>query len=288
MTILTPPRSDVVTSPFRLFRIEVARVHRLSRHVARITFTGPELSAMTSGGLDQRVKMIFPLPGQREPLVPTGERPYQALRELPPDIRPKLRSYTVRAHRPELAEFDVDFVLHGGTGPASAFAGRARPGDRLLVYAPNAEHPHGVRCSGVEYRLDALRGRTLLVGDETALPAIGGILAALPGGVQAKVYVEIPDVADAQHLASTADVQVHWLPRRARRPGAALVEAVRSAPLPGGEWYAWVAGEAAMVTTVRRHLLRERGFHRDAVTFMGYWRYGRSEDEPRHPDPEQD
>jgi NADPH-dependent ferric siderophore reductase len=282
MTILSPPRGDLVAeaSPFRLFRIEVAEVLRLSRHLVRITFTGPELSAMTSGGLDQRVKLIFPLPGQSEPVVPAGARPYQALRELPLEIRPKLRSYTVRAHRPARGEFDVDFVLHGDTGPASAFAGRARPGDRLAVYAPNAECPAGRGPTGVEFRLNAVRGQTLLAGDETALPAIGGILAALPGGVQAKVYVEVPDAADAQHLASSADVELHWLPRGDRRPGAALCTAIRAAALPG-KWYAWLAGETGMVTALRRHLLDERGFDRAAVTFMGYWRHGRSEDEPR-------
>ncbi|MGP4018948.1 siderophore-interacting protein [Saccharopolyspora sp. 5N708] len=281
MTILSPPRPDLTeASPFRLFRIEVAEVWRLSRHLVRITFTGPELSAMTSGGLDQRVKMIFPLPEQSEPVVPSGTRPYQALRELPPEIRPKLRSYTVRAHRPERGEFDVDFVLHGDIGPASAFAGRAKPGDRLVVYAPNAECPAS-RRSGVEFRLDALRGSALLVGDETALPAIGGILTALPVGVRAAVYVEIPDASDAQHLASAADVEVHWLPRGDRRPGAVLLPAIRAASLLGGDRYAWLAGESAMVTSVRRHLLDERGFDRAAVTFMGYWRYGRSEDEPR-------
>jgi NADPH-dependent ferric siderophore reductase len=282
MTIETPPRPTTATDAFRLFRIEVARVRLLSTHLARITFTGPDLDGMTSGGLDQRIKLVFPRPGQGEPIVPDGPRPYQALRELPTDVRPTLRSYTVRAHRPQLGEFDVDFVLHGDIGPASAFAGRARPGDRLLVYAPNAEHPHGSRLTGVEFRLDAVGDRALLVGDETALPAIAGILAELPVGVHARVYVEVPEPSDAQPLPTAASAEVHWLPRRDRRPGALLTEAVRSVRLPGGGWYAWLAGESGMVTTVRRHLVAERGFARNAVTFMGYWRYGRSEDEPRN------
>ncbi|MBB5158356.1 siderophore-interacting protein [Saccharopolyspora phatthalungensis] len=282
MTILSPPRPELVAeaSPFRLFRIEVAGVRRLSWHLVRITFTGPELSAMASGGLDQRVKLIFPLPGQREPVVPDGARPYQALRSLPLEVRPKLRSYTVRAHRPEHGEFDVDFVLHGDTGPASEFAGRARAGDRLLVYAPNAECPAVQGRCGVEFRLDAVRDRVLLIGDETALPAIGNILAALPGGVRARVYVEIPDASDAQYLASAAQLELHWLPRHDRRPGDALGSAIRAASLPG-EWYAWLAGETGTVASLRRHLIDERGFDRAAVTFMGYWRHGRSEDEPR-------
>ena len=42
-------------------------------------------------------------------------------------------------------------------------------------------------------------------------------------------------------------------------------------------WYAWVAGEAAVVRDLRRFLLREVGLDRRAVAAMGYWRAGRAE-----------
>ena len=171
--------------------VEVVDASRLSPNMVRLTFAGPELEHMTSGGLDQRIKLVFPAEGQSEVVVPSGPRPLRAMRELPVHLRPRLRTYTVSAFRPRQEQLDVDFVLHG-EGPGASFAMRAVPGDRLLIYAPNAEYPHGSRLSGVEYRMDALQGRTLLVGDETALPAIGAILRELPVGVHAKVFAEIP------------------------------------------------------------------------------------------------
>jgi len=41
--------------------------------------------------------------------------------------------------------------------------------------------------------------------------------------------------------------------------------------------YAWIAGEAATVRDLRRMLVRDHGMDRRSVSFMGYWRQGRSE-----------
>ena len=38
--------------------------------------------------------------------------------------------------------------------------------------------------------------------------------------------------------------------------------------------YAWIAGEAGVVTSLRRFLVKERGLGRGQVAFMGYWRRG--------------
>ena len=65
----------------------------------------------------------------------------------------------------------------------------------------------------------------------------------------------------------------------------AALQAVRRARLGAGPWYCWVAGEAGMVRGVRRHLLHERGFEREAVTFLGYWRAGRAADPPAEAEP---
>jgi NADPH-dependent ferric siderophore reductase len=48
-------------------------------------------------------------------------------------------------------------------------------------------------------------------------------------------------------------------------------------PATGGDHvdlYAWIAGESAMVTGLRRHLVKELGVDRRQVAFMGYWRRG--------------
>ncbi|WP_418605662.1 siderophore-interacting protein [Georgenia sp. SUBG003] len=45
----------------------------------------------------------------------------------------------------------------------------------------------------------------------------------------------------------------------------------------GSEFYAWFAGEAGTIRTLRRLLVSEAGVCRRRVAFMGYWRLGRAE-----------
>ncbi|MBA8824614.1 NADPH-dependent ferric siderophore reductase [Saccharopolyspora lacisalsi] len=256
-------------------------MRRLSPHLVRITFGGPELAGMASGGLDQRIKVLLPLAEQEAPCLPEEDRTFRGVRELPEERRPLARTYTIRAHRPARAEFDVDFVLHGATGPASAFAERARPGDQVGIVGPNAEYDHAERFSGVEYRMDLLGGHALIVGDETALPAIGSILETLPAGTRATTFVELPEAADIPSLDVAADVRFRWLPRGefAAARGDSVLEEIRSQAWFDAGLYAWVCGEASMVKAVRRQLL-DSGLDAARVTFMGYWREGGAEGEP--------
>jgi NADPH-dependent ferric siderophore reductase len=51
---------------------------------------------------------------------------------------------------------------------------------------------------------------------------------------------------------------------------------VPDAPADAG-LYAWLAGEAGVITGLRRHLVRDLGIERSRVAFMGYWKAGRAE-----------
>jgi iron complex transport system ATP-binding protein len=42
-------------------------------------------------------------------------------------------------------------------------------------------------------------------------------------------------------------------------------------------FYAWMAGEAAVIRGLRRYLVRDVGVDRKQVAFMGYWRAGKAE-----------
>ncbi|MGV9298439.1 siderophore-interacting protein [Amycolatopsis sp. NPDC003676] len=254
---------------------KVIAVRRITPHMARVTFDCPGLAAAGPVAPDAYVKVFFPLPGDEEPHLPPAEMGeddvlswYRRYLAMPDDVRPPMRTYTVRAARPESGEVDVDFVLHEESGgPASTWAGQAEVGGRVAFLGP-----HGL--------YDVPDGTTwqLLVGDETALPAIGGILERLPQSARASVYVEIPDRAERQTFETNGAVEVHWVVRGARTHGEALVDAVRAAELPNGTPYAWVSGEAGVVKLVRRHLVRERGFDKTAICFTGYWRQGLSEE----------
>jgi iron complex transport system ATP-binding protein len=214
-------------------------------------------------------------------------------------------------------EVDIDFVLHvhedGPAGPAAVWADAARPGDRVAILGPNRSSTE--EYGGIEWQPPAVEDgpvQVLLAGDETAVPAIASILETLPSGYAGRAILEVPRAADFQELRSEADVEVTWLARGDTRRGDLLRLAVRHAcadldtPARAGAaddmpevdvddailWdtpellgqhasagtpYVWIAGEAAVVRDLRRHLVGEAGLPRASVAFMGYWREGRAQ-----------
>jgi NADPH-dependent ferric siderophore reductase len=300
---------------YRSFRVQVARVERLAPHFTSVTFAGDELDQFGTAGLDQRVKVVLPLPEIGFAAFPEGDDWYSAWRELPAELRNPFRTYTVR---PELREVDIVFAGHGDTGPASAWAATAAPGDEIVLIGPDELSPG--RGVGIDWRpgdVDTL----LLAGDETAAPAIAAILESLPSDATGIALIEVPAPGDRLAVRAPSGVEVRWLARdeAACAHGDLLVPAVRDwvvrhlaavglaksadadeaaaalaaaerSDLPDtplwdvpeghsldGDCYAWLAGEASAITTLRRFLVREAGLDRRQVAFMGYWRMGRAE-----------
>ncbi|WP_327355884.1 siderophore-interacting protein [Streptomyces sp. NBC_01304] len=279
---MTSAEETAATPPFTLFDLEVVRAEQLSRSLIRVTFTGPGLDAFTSGGRDQSLSLFLPHPGQSDPVLPPAQDPatwYQAYRELPTGVRAIMRSYTVRAQRRTPApEVDIDFAIHEDGGPACVWAERAKAGDRVKVLGPAVEDNTGVR-----FRPPEGTDWILLWADETALPAASAILEWLPAGTKAKVWLEVPYADDKLELTTQADADITWLVRDGAEASRTdlTVDAIRAANLPGGTPYTWIAGEAGTIKTLRRHLVNDRTFDRKAITFVGYWRLGASEDNLR-------
>ncbi|MEV0274494.1 siderophore-interacting protein [Hamadaea sp. NPDC050747] len=291
--------------PFRLFPVRVVRVTPLSPSFVRVTLGGESLRDFADNGYDQRFKLILPLPGRGVRDLPVTDDWYAQWRALPAERQNPIRTYTVRAVRTEPAEVDFDVALHGVTGPASRWAGEVQPGDELAVYGPDALY--GGVHGGIDFHPPAVLGSVLLAGDETAVPAIAGILERLPADAQGVALMEVPVSGDHLPIAAPAGVSVTWLPRDGAAHGVRLIAAVRAAaermlPVPVGAgastledvdvdqqllWevpevvpdgrYAWLAGEAGVIKTLRRALVTEFGLDRGSVAFMGYWRQGRAE-----------
>jgi NADPH-dependent ferric siderophore reductase len=275
------PNTAAVAARFRFFAACVKSTARLGPTIVRITFGGAELREFAGGGRDQSFSLFLPHPGQGAPVVPVeaGDGWFARWRAMDPAIRAVMRSYTACGHRPDQAELDVEFVLHGvigpgaTSGPASRWAAGARAGDRVVLLGPAVEDN-----KGVGFRPPPDTRSVLIAADETALPAVGGIMAWLPATVRARVWIEVPHAGDIRDLPTVAGAETTWL---VRGGAGRLVEAVRAAGwCPDGS-YAWVAGESGAVRALRRHLVRDRGFPPGNAKFTGYWRRGASEEDLR-------
>jgi NADPH-dependent ferric siderophore reductase len=180
--------------------------------------------------------------------------------ELPREQWPALRTYTLREVRPETGEIVIDFVYHGDTGLAGPWAAAARPGTELWVLGP-----------GGAYAPDPAADWHLMVGDESALPAIAAALAKVRPGVPVRAVVEVADAAEELPMDTAGELQLRWVHRNG---GPSLVDVLRELRFPGGRAHAFVHGEAGAVKQLRQHLLGERGLSMDQLSISGYWRRG--------------
>jgi NADPH-dependent ferric siderophore reductase len=303
--------------PMILDEVEVVRVDRLSPSFVRVELGGACLAEFGVDGplYDQRIKLILPgVPGGEPPSVAGADESWLGTwLDRPVEERGHMRTYTVRDVRGEGVDtrLVVDIVVHsdehGEVGPGCDWAGRAALGDRVVLVAPR----RGQSFGGIEFDPGTAR-RLLLVGDETAVPAICATLGQLPWNATGAAFLEVPTTADIQTVQHPEGVEVVWLAREHQPHGAALQAAVLAhlgvgaAPIAEPEqvdpdlWetptysssgedvetgqtlvghdlqdlYAWIAGESGLVTGLRRVLVKDLGVDRRQVAFMGYWRRG--------------
>lgn len=246
----------------RTTALEVRRTEQLTPHMIRVVLGGEDLAAFPDTPFtDRYVKLQFPRPGVDYPEPFDMER---IRTEMPREAWPLTRTYTVRSLDHAAGELTIDFVYHGEEGVAGPWAAAAKPGDPLRLMGP-----------GGAYAPDPDADWHLVVGDESALPAIGAACERVPEGRTIVAILEVADAAEHQALAGSVDAT--WLYRDRDRPDQ-LLDAVRAAPFPSGRIGAFVHGEAGFVRAIRRHLLDERGVPRWSLSVSGYWRVGRDED----------
>jgi NADPH-dependent ferric siderophore reductase len=265
---MSEPRRSVDGPPRkRVPRVgEVVRTSRVTPHMIRVVLGGEGLAGFPEGEFtDRYVKLLFP------PVGASYGTPYgveQVRAAHPQEHWPVTRTYTVRAWDATAGELTIDFVHHGDEGVAGPWAAAARPGDRIQFMGPGG---------GYAPRPDA--DWHLLAADEAALPAVAATLERLPDGARALVFVEVGGPADEHRdLVVGPGVDLRWLHRGDADPGTALVDAVRSVPLPAGDGHVFVHGEAYAVRELRRHLRAARGLDPAWTSISGYWRCGDTED----------
>ena len=243
-------------------KLEVLRVVDLTPRMRRITLGGQELAGFISLGTDDHVKLLFPQNAEQAAALETMV--LGAGKDNGP--MPEMRDYTPRRYDLEKLELDIDFVLHGD-GPASTWAEQAQPGQFL--------HIGGPRGSMI---VPDIFDSYLLIGDETALPAIARRLESLAANRKALVVIEVENGAEQQVLESAAQVNVIWVLREGSKDN--LLTTVKQLQVPKGNLYAWVATETKVSRQIRRVLLDEHGLNEQFVKAAGYWRAeGSSEEE---------
>jgi NADPH-dependent ferric siderophore reductase len=199
--------------------------------------------------------------------IPPAGSPYAApfaldeLKELPRDQRPFRRRITVRRWEPESRRLTLEFVTHGDEGVAGPWAARAREGDALVFTGPAGA-----------YNPDPDADWHLMVGDESALPAIAASLEAVPPGVPVVVRLVCDGPEHELGLESPGRLDLAWL----HRSGDAdqLADAVAALEFPAGRVDAFIHGEAAETRAVRRHLLADRGLDAEQLSCSPYWHRG--------------
>lgn len=240
----------------------VESVHQLTPSMVRLVFGGEGLDGFEPTAFtDQYVNALF---------VP-ADAPYAVPFDVETARRdgagPRGRRYTVRAWDADTRRLTIDFVAHGDEGYAGPWAQRAQPGDRLQMVGPSGGYRPGAADAH------------LMVGDESALPAIAASLEVLAPGTRAVVIVVADGPEHELALESPAELDVRWCHRKEHADSTdQLLAVLASVAWPEGSVDVFVHGEAAEVRAVRRFLVAERGIDASSSSISPYWRRGQTDE----------
>lgn len=240
---LTEPHIERMRHELKRRDLTVLRSERLTPHMQRITLTGGDLEGFTSLAPDDHVKIFLPNGGE-----------------------PERRDYTPRRFDAAAGELVLDFALHDA-GPATAWALTAAPGAKLNIGGPRGSQ---VIVGDI--------GHWLLIGDETALPAIGRRIEEAGAGTAITALIGVPGPEDEQEFVSAATVRTRWIHRPEAESADAepLLAPLRDMDLPP-RTFVWIAAEAGVTRALRAHLLEERGFAKHWIKASGYWVAGEAD-----------
>jgi NADPH-dependent ferric siderophore reductase len=250
-----------VRHPSKARLLRVKRVHSVTPHLLRVTLTGDDLAGFQSDSFDDHVKVFFPEPGSERPVMPVLGPDGPVFSAL--ESRPIARDFTPRRYDAEAGELDIEFALHG-TGPATSWAAQARVGQYLGIGGPRGSM---IIPTGFDWHM--------LIGDETALPAIARRIEALPAGTRVIAVMEVGQPEARISFDTKTDLHVEWRFRsESGLPGAGLLAALRGIALPEGEGYVWAAGESSLIRAARQVLCDERGIDKKRMRAASYWKRG--------------
>lgn len=257
-----PPQARRADFPIRIRELTLLRRAHVTPRMLRVTLGGDNLAGFESHQPDEHVKLVFPDPGTGVTRFPVEDGDHLDW----PEPFPPTRDYTIRRYDAAAAEVDIDVVVHPG-GVAATWAQQAAVGSTLWVAGPR---PGWVVPPDF--------GFLVLLGDETALPAIGRRLEELPADARGIAAVEVADAGEEQDLRVPPGVSLTWLHRDGAPAGTTtlLGDFAARTELPDDTWtYVWAFGEAGCIRPVRAWA-RARGIGKGQSDIGGYWRRGGS------------
>jgi NADPH-dependent ferric siderophore reductase len=203
----------------------------------RVTLGGDALAGFVSPSPDDHVKVFF--------VTPEGGK--------------EGRDYTPRSFDAEARTLAIDFALHDG-GLGAMWAENAKPGDHLEIGGP--------------------RGSTvisspwwLLVGDETALPAVGRRLEEMSPNTRVISILAVTGPEEEQDFSTKSIYKPHWVHRPATQASdpTPILRVLSSVDLPSGPGMIWVAAEEQVSRAVREYALNVLRHPTEWIKASAYW-----------------
>ncbi|GAA3398322.1 siderophore-interacting protein [Cryptosporangium minutisporangium] len=263
---MTLPRATWASFDIKIRELELRKRTPITPRMLRLTLGGPGMAGFESHLADEHVKLVFPDRDTGVTRPPTQDGDHLDW----PDPMPPVRDCSVRRYDRAAGEIDLDVVLHD-VGLAATWARTAPLGSSIWVAGPR---PGRV--------VPPAFGFHVLLGDETALPAIARWLSELAPSTRAVAAIEVADADEEQPIECHDGAQLTWLHRNGAPAGSTdlLGRYVESVTLPSDtHTYLWAAGEAGCLKPVRRWA-RAHGLGKDQSDISGYWRRGAAQDAP--------
>ena len=239
----------------KLRNLEVVGCSMLGPHMKRVTLGGESLSDFPEDQESGYVKVLF-------------EKDTESDTSANQKDRFLMRSYTIRSYRASSQELDLDFLLHGDTGPASRWATGAKAGDRISVAGP-----------GPKKLADENADWYLFVGDLTSLPAISVNLERLDRTAKGFALLEVISPEDEIGIEAPDNVEIQWVVNPNPLEGSnALMQSLREIPWLEGEPYVWIAGEFEIMRSGRKFVRKEKQVDKKSSYISSYWKIGETDE----------
>lgn len=261
--VSTPEKNIYKPAPPRL--VQVKHITDVTPGMRCITFTSDDLDTYPADTAGAHLKIFLPLQGQVKPTVPGFSEKGPKWPEGEP--RSIVRTYSVRAIRPEQKELDIEFAIHDDAGPAIHFALNAKQGDYIGITNPGGPDP-----------LLAPASHYYMAADPSSLPALMALIETMSPNVQGKVVIRVEDETHRQEIKHPSGLEIIWLMGSVEEQTQNLINEFMSWELPAEDVAFWIAGEDKIIRALRRHIRRDNGYDRSLIYAIPYWRFGYDEE----------